>query len=132
MLLIRTYLAPSPISGIGLFTAEDIPKGKMIWDYFPPIDITFSPEEWNELSVNLSTPSFAMIRNYVYKENGKYILCTDNAQFMNHHSSSFNVVNTDDLKSMYALRNIEKDEELFCHYGDYSDADDYHRVSLKI
>lgn len=132
MLLIKTYLAPSQISGIGLFTSEFIPKGKMIWDYFPLIDITFNQDQWNQLQRNLSKPSFEVIRNYVYKENNKYILCMDNSQFMNHHSENYNIVNTEDLKSMYAARDIARDEELYCHYGQYSDPDDFHRVKLNV
>ncbi len=31
MLRVRTYLAPSPIEGIGLFAAEPIPRGTLIW-----------------------------------------------------------------------------------------------------
>ena len=45
MLLVRTYLASSPIDGIGLFVAESIAKDTVIWAFDPRIDRLFSPEE---------------------------------------------------------------------------------------
>lgn len=130
MLTIKNYLNHSRVSGIGLFAGEDIPKGRIIWEYFPLIDITYTLDEWKELETNLSSSSFLMLQNYSYKEDGKYIVCTDNAQFMNHSSDDYNVANTDDLKSMYACRNIKKGQELLCNYLEYSDEDDYHVLKL--
>jgi len=39
MILVRTYLAPSSIDGLGLFAAEDIPKGTITWEFYSEIDI---------------------------------------------------------------------------------------------
>ena len=129
--MIKTYLAPSAVSGIGLFSGENIPKGKIIWEYFPLVDITFSVPQWEELRDNIANTSFDMIQRYAYKEEDHYVLCTDNAQFMNHCSNLFNVTNTDDLKSMFTLREIKKGEELLCNYMEYSDPDDHHRIYLE-
>ena len=126
MLTVKTYLAKSFCDGIGIFAAEDIPKGKIIWEYFPMIDITYEELEWGYLEQNLDNKSFENLRKYAYKEGGKYIVCTDNAQFMNHDQNEYNVSNTTDLKSMYANRKIVKGEELLCNYREYSDNDDYH------
>lgn len=132
MLTVKTYLDKSPVSGIGLYANEDIPKGKIVWEYFPLVDITYTVQEWKELQQNVVPTSFKTIQNYAYKENNLHIVCTDNAQFMNHSSDEFNVTNTPDLKSMYASRNIKKGEELLCDYFEYSDADDHHAKKLTV
>lgn len=129
--MVKTYVTTSTINGLGLFAGEKIYKGKIIWEYFPLIDITYSLKEWNELRINLTTESFSMIRRYAYKEKDKFIVCMDNAQFMNHFVTEPNVANTEDLNSMFALRTIEKGEELVCDYMEYSDPDDFHVKNLK-
>ncbi len=95
------------------------------------IDITYTQEEWENLKESLSSESFSVVNRYSYKENNLYILCTDNAQFMNHSVQKVNVANTDDLKSMFATRSIKKGEELLCNYFEYSDKDDFHVKKLK-
>jgi SET domain-containing protein len=131
MLTVKTYIDKSSTSGNGVFAGEDILSGKIIWEYFPLIDITYSQEEWEELRRVVSIASFNNLENYAYKEEGKYIVCLDNAQFMNHSSLDFNISNTPDLKSMYAIRNISAGEELLCNYFEYSDDDDRHILKLK-
>lgn len=108
-----------------------IPKGKVIWEYFPLIDITYSETEWREIQFNLSAPSYEKLEQYAYKERGRYIICVDNAQFMNHSEGEFNVTNTEDLKTMYAVRDIQPGEEILCNYFEYSDKDDVHRLRLQ-
>ena len=108
-----------------------IPKGKIIWEYFPLIDITYSETEWREIQFNLSAPSYEKLEQYAYKERGRYIICVDNAQFMNHSEEKFNVTNTEDLKTMYAVRDIIAGEEILCNYFEYSDSDDVHRLKLQ-
>ena len=43
MLLVRTYLDRSAIHGIGLFAAERIPKGTVLWRLEPSIDLLLGP-----------------------------------------------------------------------------------------
>lgn len=126
MLTVKTFLSPSKISGIGLFADEDIKKGDIIWKYLPLIDITYTKENWDELKSILTEESFSNVQRYSYKENGMYILCTDNAQFMNHSSDKMNVTNSKDLMHMYAIHPIKKGEEILCDYSEYSDEDDHH------
>ena len=130
MLKVRTYLAQSSVNGIGLFADEEITKGKIIWEYFPLVDLTYNQTEWLEMKKNVAEPSFEMMLRYSYKENGNYIVCTDNAQFMNHCTDNVNIANTQDLKKMFAIRTIKKGEELLCNYHEYSDEDDHHRIYL--
>lgn len=126
MLIVPTFIDRSAVSGMGVFAQELIPKGTIIWIYNSVIDQTFSESEWQQLEKQLHAHSFQSIKKYSYKERGKYILCNDNAQFMNHSDSDFNISNSSDLNSMFATRDIEMGEELLCNYLEYSDEDDHH------
>jgi hypothetical protein len=42
MLLVKTYLSASPIHGIGLFAAEPIAKGTVIWCFDERVDRRFT------------------------------------------------------------------------------------------
>ncbi len=124
MLRVKTYIDKSKTSGIGLFASEDIPKGKIVWEYFPLIDICFDEKQWFIIQESVDPHSFEQINKYKYKENGLYYLCTDNAQFMNHHDADFNITDTNNGKSMQAIRKILKGEELLCNYYQFCDDDD--------
>jgi SET domain-containing protein len=45
MLLIPTYVAPSRIEGVGVFAAEDVTAGTLIWRLEPRLDRLFSKED---------------------------------------------------------------------------------------
>ncbi len=129
MLRIHTYLDRSVTHGIGIFAAEDIPEGTLIWEYNPQVDLTYSPEEWQKLKTTVAPACFTALERYSYKENNRYHLCIDNAQFMNHSESGYNVVNTAH-NTMLAHCDIRRGEELLCNYFQYSDADDVHAERL--
>ena len=130
MLKVRTHLAASAVHGIGIFADEDIAKGSVIWEFNPHVDLVYTPEQWYNLSVNISAQSFSALRRYSYKERGKYYFCLDNAQFMNHSAADFNVENHLEGVYMLARRDIRRGEELLCNYFQYSDSDDEHRLAL--
>lgn len=125
MLKVKTYLAASPVHGIGIFAGEDIKTQTVIWECNPQVDLRYSCEEWQKLRKSVSPESFAALERYSYKENNTYWLCLDNAQFMNHCEQDFNVVN-ESSGFMLARRDIRKGEELLCNYFQYSDYDDVH------
>jgi hypothetical protein len=39
MLMVRTYLAPSAIEGLGVFAGEFIERGRLVWTLNPLFDI---------------------------------------------------------------------------------------------
>ena len=129
MLKIHTYLDRSATHGIGIFAAEDIPEGTLVWEFNPRIDLTYTPEEWRALKTEVAPACFTALERYSYKENDRFHLCIDNAQFMNHSESDYNVVNTAH-NTMLARCNIRRGEELLCNYFQYSDADDVHAERL--
>jgi len=131
MLKVRTYLDVSAVHGIGVYADEEVPKGAVIWEFNPHVDLVYTPEEWRSLATSISAQSLAALKRYSYKENGNYYLCLDNAQFMNHGASLFNVENCRDANRMLARRDIRKGEELLCNYFEYSDSDDEHLLFLQ-
>lgn len=125
MLRVKTYLDKSRINGIGVFAGEDIPRGKTVWEFNPLVDFVYSIEEWTRLLNSISSESSQHILKYSYKSNGKYYLCVDSAQFMNHEDHQYNIANNPQNDTMYARRFINKDEELLCNYFEFCDEDDY-------
>jgi hypothetical protein len=49
MLLIRTYVAPSAIQGLGLFAAEDVSEGTKVWAFAPGLDQLIAQTQLTEL-----------------------------------------------------------------------------------
>lgn len=127
MLLVETTLGPSPLHGIGLFAAQRIPKGALVWRYDPSLDRKVSAVALT----GLSEAARRQVLHYAYrsKESGVYVLCGDDARFFN-HSDTPNV--TDDPSEegeVISARDIEVGEELVCDYGTF-DADDHEKLRM--
>lgn len=43
MLLVPTFLSQSPIHGLGLFAAEPVSQGAVVWKFAPGFDLTVAP-----------------------------------------------------------------------------------------
>lgn len=115
MFLIPTYLAPSPINGLGVFTATDIPAGMTLWEYTPGLDVAIPFDQIPALPEVIK----AFLKRYAYVPKtipGIYILCADNGRFVN-HAENPNMVQ-DDIGREFdrAARPIAAGEELTCHY----------------
>ena len=116
MLLVKTRIGPSPIHGIGIFAAEFIAKGTIIWQFQPGFDVKLAPEALR----NLSPPALEQALNYCYYEDGAYILCADDARFFN--ASRTPNCTSDELNiSTIAARDIAKGEELTEDYRGFVD-----------
>jgi SET domain-containing protein len=107
---VATVVRSSPIQGVGVFAAQFIPAGTNIWDFTPGVDWKLTPEE----VASFPQPFQARLRRYCYlDESGVYVLCGDNAKFMNHSEDP----NCDDGGSRTrAIRDIQPGEELTCNY----------------
>lgn len=83
MLLVRTYLAQSPIHGLGVFAAEPIAVGTPLWRFAPGIDLVIPSSRLAELP----SAFLAFLDTYGYPspafEDGVVLSC-DHARFMNH------------------------------------------------
>ena len=117
MLLVRTRLGQSNRHGIGLFAAEFIPKGTVIWRRHPLFDASFSHDQVQQMA----PPSREQFLNYAYfdKESRCYILGYDDHRFINHCSKNPNVASTPNED--VAARDINQGEELLCDYRKFED-----------
>ncbi len=114
MLRVPTYVAPSQIAGVGLFAAKKLPAGAVIWEYTEGVDWRITPEEFRLFP----EPYRSRLRHYLYEEDsGTFVLCGDNAKFMNHHPDP----NCDDTPDQYTVtkRVIRAGEELTCDYRSF-------------
>jgi uncharacterized protein len=116
MLLVRTFLAPSRIHGIGLFAAERIKRGSLIWKMNPVIDIELVEEEIDALA----EAARVQVRKYTYLDGvrGRFVLCGDDARFFN-HADEPNCQDYPDANggTTVAARDIEEGEELTSDYA---------------
>ena len=117
MLLVKTKLSPSAIEGLGLFAAEPIEKGTMIWKYDERLDRRMSDQDREALP----PIGQAFIDHFAYKNprSGMYVLCGDDGRFYNHSDSPNTKTTVDDDTGEYidcAIRDIREGEEITCDY----------------
>lgn len=123
MLVVKTFLAQSPIEGLGLFAAQYIPKGTIVWRFVPGVDALFGADEIGKLPGMTQD----VCRRYAYydRNNKKYVLCGDDARFEN-HSDDPNTAGVypegDPFGMDVATRDIQEGEEITCDYRSF-DAD---------
>ena len=112
MLLIRTYLKPSQIHGIGLFAVEAVSKGAIIWQFHPKVDnlISFSTFE------TLPEHTRKTIEHYATKDiqRSVYVLSGDDDRFTNHSLEPNTGLFGDDV---VALTHIQADDEITADYN---------------
>lgn len=116
MLLIRNFVAPSAVEGLGVFAAESIAKGALVWRFEPTFDRLIPAGEYEASPLFLKE----QLDRYAYPCPGRPGLIlyeVDNGRFMNHSDTP----NTDfsDFAGAVALRDIAAGEELTCNYSDF-------------
>ncbi len=123
-MLVRTRRQESDIHGTGLFAAEPIPAGTPAWRFTPGLDLTLHPETVGKLD---EMPREWLI-TYAYLDirTGLYVLCADDARFMN-HSNDPTVGGDCEQEPVFgldvALRDIDPGEELTCDYRTFDRMD---------
>jgi len=123
MLQIKTYLSGSCVHGMGLFAAEDIRQGEVIWRLTPGIDQVYSPRQLVRLCSTINDEGMSSLCSYIYKKNNRYYLLSDNARFINHSETDFNVAIVNETTEV-ATRDILAGEELLENYYASYDNDD--------
>jgi hypothetical protein len=122
MLFVKTKPGLSSIHGIGCFADEFIKKGTLVRKFVEGFDIEIPKEKVDSLP---DAPR-ERILNYAYfdKETNLYTLNPDDERFVN-HSDNPNVGDDlsreSELGEMYALRDIQKGEEITENYNEFDD-----------
>ena len=115
MLLVPTFLAASPIHGIGLFAAAPIPAGTQVWSLDPAFD---RPVDEVALA-SLPTVAQLQVQRYAYVDPVRRVrvLCADDARFFNHadDANCGDEAGSEGLVTV-ALRDIADGEELTWDY----------------
>jgi SET domain-containing protein len=116
MLLVPTYVGPSAIEGVGVFAAEPIAAGTLIWLLEPMLDRLVHKDDVPALPPAMQ----AFINRYGYASGDDpdfIILELDHGRYMNHSLEPNSRFDTPD--GGFALRDIVVGEEITCDYGDF-------------
>jgi len=113
MFRIATYLSDSSIHGIGVFTPEPVGAGTVVWEFTPGVDWEMTADELERFP----EPYRSKLKTFCYLDDrGIYVLCGDNARFMNHADTP----NCDDsTEKTVAARDVGAGEELTCDYRSF-------------
>ena len=111
MILIDHYVAQSSIHGLGVFSAENATKGRLIWEFNPIIDREIPESKLSDL------PSHVVNKIYRHAWYHPEIQCfwlgADGDYFMNHSETPAMEIFG---KSFIASRDIFVGDELTCDY----------------
>lgn len=116
MMLVPTYVAPSRIEGVGVFAADDIAAGALIWRLVPDLDRLLSKREIEALPP--LHKAFVERYGYPYPHDPELtIVELDNGRFMNHST----VPNTrfSDPDAGFTRAAIRAHDELTCDYAEF-------------
>lgn len=119
MLRVAAELKDSPIHGRGLFAAEFIPAGTLVWAFDAGQDQVIPVEEVER--ADEAARRFLLTYAYYCRCMNGYVLCGDGARFVNHSEQPL-MGSHDDSRFSFALRDIQPGEELTEDYRTY-DAD---------
>jgi hypothetical protein len=114
MLRVKTYLDKSPIHGIGVFAAEEIQEGALVWSFEPQIDKVLDINEEQFKYQYFLDQEFIKTYAYFDKQLNKYVLSVDNDRFTNHSNRPNTIpLNTSEV---VADRDIHIGEEITINY----------------
>lgn len=101
----------SPEVGYGVVAKKFIPKGTITWA-LDELDREFTPKQFHEMDETYKE----LIEFYSFRNNlGNYVLCWDNARFVNHSFNSNCLTTAYDFE--IAIRDIHPGEQLTDDYG---------------
>lgn len=111
MLLVRNFVARSPIHNLGLFIGEAAVKGQEVWRFEPEFDVEIPLETL----ARLEEPYRDIVLDCAeyFSDRKVFRLGNDGDIFMN-HSDAPNLIDLGD--TMIAARDISAGEELTCDY----------------
>ncbi len=111
MMIVKNYVAPSVIQGVGLFAGEDIACGTCIYEFVAGVDIVMTRDDAARYSAEFAR--FMHIYAYVEPADKTMVISVDNSRFMNYAEEP----NTGwDERFGWATRDIRCGEEITCDY----------------
>lgn len=114
MMVVRSYLGPSAIEGLGVFASHPVKKGELVWRFDRRFDQVISKEALAAFPDNVR--EFLERYTYDFHEDSNFVvLDADEGRYMN-HSSTPNV-DLSDPDIGVATRDIAAGEELTCDYA---------------
>lgn len=117
MMMVRCYLGPSSIEGLGVFAQSDIQKGALVWVYDSRFDVSYDKEELARAPSHFRE----FLERYTYdhpRDPSRVVLDCDEGRFMN-HSDLPNVDLTNPWRGI-AASDIVAGEELTCDYAHFT------------
>ena len=114
MFLIDTYLNKSKIHGVGVFSNENIKKGKQIKEEKPEFEMEFNKNNLQSMPLALAK----LIDTHAYERklgSGILVLGLDNEKYLNHSDNP----SVDD--EGVALKDIKIGDEITINYKDFDD-----------
>lgn len=114
MLLVRTKLKSSSIHGLGVFAAEFIAKGTLVWKF----DEGFDHQVSREYVQTLPKIAKDAIAHYSEFNNNGFYISGDDSRFIN-HSDNPNIKTVKEPYECFALHDIEISEELLEDYREF-------------
>lgn len=117
MLMINASAGRSRIHGRGLISREFISPGTVVWRLQPGFDVEMTKQQFEDLAPNARE----QVARYIYTDvvTGNYILCSDDAKYMN-HSDTPNT-KTEGHQTI-AIAAIEPGQEITCNYYEFDAA----------
>jgi SET domain-containing protein len=99
---------------VGLFAATALPSGTRVWEFTEGVDWRIPTAQLDRFPEPFQT----LLRHYLFlTEDGVYVLCGDNAKFMN-HAPDPNCSDRDDRFTI-TTRDVAAGEELTCDYREF-------------
>lgn len=122
MMHIPTYVGPSHIHGLGVYTSTSLKKDTLLWSFADNFDRRYTADEFYNLHPSIH--EFYKIYGYQDIHDGLYYMTIDNDRFTNHSDTP----NTyfDGSGNVFALKNIRKNQEVTSNYKDFMCAWDTH------
>jgi len=120
MMMVETELRPSPIHGTGVFLAEPVKAGQLLWRFDSRIDRIYSEEEVASLPPLMQR----YIETYSTWHQGLrvWILCGDNGRHFNHSDTPNTMSKGIGFGDDIALHDLPAGTELTSDYTTICDA----------
>ncbi|MCB4455532.1 SET domain-containing protein [Leisingera sp. McT4-56] len=116
MMMVRCYLAPSAIEGLGVFCHDNITKGDIVWRHDKMLDTTFPESKLDNVEPHMKE----FLERYSFPDPcrpGYLILQCDEGRFLNH--SMYPNLDFSDGVWGRALASIPAGTELTFDYADF-------------